>query len=127
MIALKIKDMKIFFKKYFSLIYILIVYILFSLYKIITIPLSIDEAYTYNLFVSKKLWDCVSFYPAPNNHILYSIIAWFFNIIPINKLILLRLPLIIIGCFGIFIFYKYFLKYFHKITANILTLMFAFN
>ena len=111
----------------YSKFYLLLVFPLaLNLYLIITLPITYDEAWTYNNFISKGLLVSVSYYPMPNNHVLYnaisSIINLFFNS---NSIYIFRL----ISCFfyilSIYVFLKILLlrgKKFLKLNYLILSL-----
>jgi hypothetical protein len=78
--------------------YLLLTILLFavgrSIYYIVTIPVSFDEADTWLQFISRGPVMIASFYPFPNNHIFYNWCVWFCSFIPVNTTVLLRLPLI---------------------------------
>ncbi len=81
------------FVKY-SLLTIIFFAVVRSLYYIFTVPVSFDEADTWLLFISKGPVMIASFYPFPNNHILYNWCVWFCSFLPVHTTVLLRLPLI---------------------------------
>ena len=69
-----------------------------SVYFALTLPVSYDEAYTYLFFTSKPVYVSALFYPAPNNHVLYSLLASVADCIPfLNPLLCLRLPSLLIS------------------------------
>jgi hypothetical protein len=78
------------------------------LYLAITMPVSYDEACTYLLFSCKGILHTITHYPAPNNHVLYSIftnISYKLNFL--KPLFALRLPAIIFNITTVFVvFYK---------------------
>jgi|GEM_PF-2002295 len=47
-------------------------------------PVSYDEAWTYLNFTSKSVLTSASYYPAPNNHIFFSILTNISNLLPIH-------------------------------------------
>ena len=63
----------------------------------LNIPLIHDEAYTYKAFASVPLWQTISDYHLPNNHVLLSIIINILTHLFGNRLWLIRLPTIIAG------------------------------
>jgi hypothetical protein len=63
----------------------------------IMIPLTHDEAYTYNTFASGSLWYTVSNYPLPNNHVLLSIMINIVTDLFGNQLWFVRTPTLIVG------------------------------
>jgi hypothetical protein len=63
----------------------------------ITAPVMADEALTWLLFTAKGPLACVTFYPAPNNHLLHSLITSCSAQLPVDTLFALRLPVIAIA------------------------------
>jgi len=63
----------------------------------LNIPLTHDEAYSYNAFASESFWQTVSDYHLPNNHVLQSIIVNLVTHLFGNQLWLIRLPSTIAG------------------------------
>ena len=72
---------KILYSKFYLL---LILPLVFNLYLIISLPITYDEAWTYNNFISKGLLVSVSYYPMPNNHVLYNAICSIINLFSIQ-------------------------------------------
>ncbi len=60
-------------------------------------PLLADEAYTYNAFASGSLWQTVSDYHLPNNHVLLSIMINILTHLFGNHVWLIRLPTMVAG------------------------------
>lgn len=91
-------------------LFILIVPFFTSLYYAIKIPISYDEAWTYLNFSTRGIFASLAYYPAPNNHILHSIITVFTTKIPfLDDKICLRLPVLIVNmliCIILFDFIK---------------------
>ena len=77
----------------------LVAYICYSIYHIFYYPVYIDEASTYLDYASKNISSIASNYEEPNNHVFFSIIAHLFQFIPIDHLISLRIPNLLIGIF----------------------------
>lgn len=72
--------------------------ILTIVYFAINLPISYDEAWTYLNFSSKNLIISLTYYPAPNNHILHSLLTNITNFIfPTFPLFSLRLPTIFVS------------------------------
>lgn len=68
------------------------------IYYAINLPISYDEAWTYLNFSSRNFLVSLTYYPAPNNHILHSLLTNFTNFIfPNSPLLSLRLPTIIVS------------------------------
>lgn len=63
----------------------------------LNIPLTHDEAYTYNTFASGSLWQTVSNYPLPNNHVLLSIMINLATNVFGNQPWFIRLPTMVAG------------------------------
>ncbi|NWG08296.1 MAG: glycosyltransferase family 39 protein [Chloroflexi bacterium] len=63
----------------------------------LNIPLIADEAYTYNAFASKSLWQTVSDYHLPNNHVFLSVMINLITHLFGNQVWLIRLPTLIAG------------------------------
>jgi len=76
-----------------GLILVALIMRLASLY----IPLTHDEAYSYNAFASRSLWVTISDYHLPNNHVLLTIIINILTHVFGNHLWLIRLPTIVAG------------------------------
>jgi hypothetical protein len=77
-----------------------------SVYKCITLPISYDEAWTYLNFTSTNVFVSASYYPAPNNHILFSLLTNFSALLPLPPKVAVRFPnlLISIGSFWIVLY-----------------------
>lgn len=76
--------------------FLLLIPLIYAVYLSLNIGVSYDEAVTYNLFISKPFYYCMIFYPYPNNHILYSLVANLTDSIPfIPTLFSIRLPSIL--------------------------------
>lgn len=63
-------------------------------------PLSTDEIATYDYFVSGGSVASTSFYPIPNNHILFSLSCWVVSWFTLNDVLVLRLPTLLISLVG---------------------------
>jgi hypothetical protein len=70
--------------------------IIIRLYQVYA-PLIADEAYTYNAFASGSLWQTISDYHLPNNHVLLSIMVNVLTHLFGNHVWLIRLPTMIAG------------------------------
>lgn len=64
----------------------------FKVYFIFNLPLHIDEAFNYAFLASKGFWVSTTYYPGPNNHILYTTIVSLFDNLDIPAVLALRLP-----------------------------------
>jgi hypothetical protein len=63
-------------------------------------PLSTDEVGSYDFFVQHGLLAITSFYPIPNNHILYNLLAWPLAQAGLPPLLAMRLPGLLLGLAG---------------------------
>lgn len=72
-------------------------YLIRTTVSIIYHPIDFDEADTYMLFSSQGPLVAATFYPLPNNHILFSIVTSVTSMLPIDPVYALRLPLLPIG------------------------------
>ena len=79
---------------------------LFQLFLAAIWPFQYDEAWSYNYHIGNNFF---ASFLLPNNHIFYTIVAYFFNKLPFPHEVSVRLPLIL-GSFFAFIFFYYFLR-----------------
>lgn len=79
---------------------------LFQLFLAATWPFQYDEAWTYNYHIGNNFF---ASFLLPNNHNFYTVVAYFFNKLPLPHEVSIRLPLIL-GSFTAFIFFYYFLR-----------------
>ncbi len=111
-----VSGMRLAFRSDFK--YLLIIPLLTSFYYAITMPINFDEALTWMWFTSKGLLSSAGYYPAPNNHILHSLITCFTRYIPfIWPLLRLRISSLIAGAFILIIGNAMLSKHFNKQTA----------
>jgi hypothetical protein len=66
--------------------------LLLKAYEGVTFPIFYDEAWTYINMSSKNVLVSMSYYPAPNNHILFSILTNLTVLLPLDPTFALRLP-----------------------------------
>jgi len=71
-----------------------------------TVPLHMDEWFTYDYFVARGFWKTMSFYPLPNNHIFYNLVAGSTVKLPIGVELGMRLPALLASCLTAWYFYK---------------------
>lgn len=94
-------------------------------YFLLTIPFHYDEAWTYLYFTRKGFYTTLTFYPIPNNHILYNLVAGVFDILPLSPEITTRLPSYFASLVATWYFFKIAQLYFTDFTALITTALFA--
>ena len=92
----------------FTLSALLIIHVVGYFYCLINCPTQYDELFSYRYFSSKGVWASLSYYPVPNNHVLYNIIASFCIAIPLWTEKMMRLPSIIASIITIYYFFKVF-------------------
>ena len=70
------------------------------MYYLICYPLSTDEVASYDFFVAHGPLAISSYYPIPNNHILYNLLAWPGFSLGLSPRWAMRLPSLLIGSAG---------------------------
>ena len=121
---------KIFSYKYIDiipLILILFISILIKFYYSYTFPIEGDEAVTFFAFTKIGLLSSISFYPAPNNHVLNSILTNLTYFLPFNPTINLRIPNVLISTISTFFFYYTISNFFNRNIIILLTILFTFS
>ena len=94
---------------------LLLVFILIKAgWYIIYWPLQYDEAWTYNYYIGNSFWQ--SFLLPHNNHIFFTATAWFFQWLPVDPQISMRLPNLFAGLALIILFF-FFIKRYLSINA----------
>ncbi len=83
---------------------IILIYTALRVWLMISMPVSVDEATTYNYFTLAGFDYARSHYPAPNNHVLYSILTTLFYHPGAWQTVLLRLPAVILGMGSLWLF-----------------------
>ena len=97
---------------------ILLVPFIASIYFALNVPVSYDEAITYNLFTSKPFYFAAIFYPYPNNHVLHSLMTSFSDLLPIgDALFRMRIPVILVNIFTWIVALSFFKKFYTSKTA----------
>ena len=98
--------------------YLLIMPVISSIYYAVVLPVSLDEAYMYLNFTSKSILTTLLYYPAPNNHILHTLITNITYYIPlIPPLFALRISNIIISLIVYVFCYSFIIKYYKERVA----------
>lgn len=99
----------------------------FSIYNVVHEPIYYDEAWTYLNFTKRNILSSISYYPAPNNHILHSVFTnltfWF----PFSNTINLRLPALILSLLNSFSVFFILSKTLNKKIALLLLAIFCFS
>ena len=63
-------------------------------------PLGTDEIASYDYFVREGVVAITSYYPIPNNHIFYNLLAWPLAQAGLSPRLVMRLPTLLLGTFG---------------------------
>lgn len=107
---------------------ILILPILTFSYHSITMPISCDEAWTFNNFTYKGFISTLIDYPLPNNHILYSLQTNFLYLFS-SPIVSLRLPVFIISiltlCITLYVLNNLYNTIVSTITSGIMSVLFS--
>lgn len=101
---------------------ILLINLVVKIYLAIVFTITYDEAWTFINFTSRSIISSMTYYPAPNNHILHSILTNFFSILPLHETIALRIPAILANTFFVFFFYIFV----RRLTNDKVTLLLTF-
>ncbi|MES2133680.1 MAG: hypothetical protein V4506_15125 [Bacteroidota bacterium] len=88
----------------FSLI--LIIFFVAECMLLISMPTSYDELFSYSVFSGKGIWTSLSYYPVPNNHVLYNLMTSLFVKLPIDIEISTRIPAFLAALFTVYYFFK---------------------
>ena len=67
------------------------------LYYLVAYPLSTDEIASFQYFVRQGPRVICSYYPIPNNHLLYNLLAWPLSLTGLPPLLVMRLPTYLLG------------------------------
>jgi hypothetical protein len=103
-------------------LFIIIIPLASSIYFGFSLPVSYDEAWTFINFTSRSVFASLSYYPAPNNHILHSTITNFTSYIPfLSPLFKLRVSSIVVSFITMLISSHFLKKYFNTKIALIVT------
>lgn len=104
----KMKHMNTFIKTHFLFLWLALVSVATSLYYALILPVSFDEACTYILFTHEGFAETVTNYPAPNNHVFYSILTGISNMLPFGTLLFkIRMTSIVIHILTLLVLYKF--------------------
>lgn len=93
-----------------------------------TFPISYDEAWTYLNFTNKSILSSATYYPAPNNHVLFSILTNITNILPIDDpKIKMRMINVFLSILSSYIFFKLLCKFYSQKISLFTTALFTFS
>jgi hypothetical protein len=108
-----------------NLLYLIIIPLLASIYYAIKMPVSYDEASTYVNFSSRSILSSISYYPAPNNHILHSVLTNLFLALPFSDLISIRIPSVLVSIMCILFLFSFIKEYYNKYIGYIAIAVFS--
>lgn len=89
----------------------------FYLYYLIDVPLEYDAWYSYRHYSGNSFWITWFYYPSPNNHILYNLIARIFVVTGIDCEVAVRLPGFIASIITVYYFFKVSKHYFKSFIS----------
>ncbi|QNH63976.1 hypothetical protein [Hymenobacter sediminicola] len=72
--------------------FLLLVLTLLRLWYLVVYPISTDEAASFDYFIHEGPVAISSFYPIPNNHLLFNFLCWPFSLLSTNLHLVMRLP-----------------------------------
>jgi hypothetical protein len=102
---------------------LLLINVCVKVYFAITLPISYDEAWTFLNFTTKGIASSISYYPAPNNHIFFSVLTNLFSHLPLSYQLMLRLPALLGNCLFIFLLYTFTRRlYSYKVALTLATI-----
>lgn len=85
-----------------------------------------DEAWTYLNFTDRGIISSVTYYSAPNNHILNSVLTNIFNHLPLPVTFRIRLPSLILSTFFLIVFYIFSRRWLNKKVVILLLFILSF-
>ena len=97
--------------------YLLLISLPLYTYLAITAPLTHDEALTHSLFLTCPVSDTMMYYTFPNNHILFSLIAHVFIMLPGDLLFNMRLPVVLTAMLTLTVTYRFARKFYGEVVA----------
>ena len=80
-----------------SALLLLVLLMAARLYYLLAYPLSTDEIASFDYFVRQGPRVIFSYYPIPNNHLLYNLLAWPLRLTGLPPLLVMRLPTWVLG------------------------------
>lgn len=101
----------------------------FRIFQVYHFPFFIDEVFSYVYFVDKGVCVSATYYPGPNNHVLYNMICSILHYAIASPVLAMRLPSVFIGVFFFPLGIGFMLKYWewNKSFMASLLLQVSFN
>lgn len=85
-----------------------------------------DEAWTYLNFTDRGIISSMTYYSAPNNHILNSVLTNIFNHLPLPVTFRIRLPSLLASIFFLIVFYVFSRRWLNHNVAILILLVLSF-
>lgn len=96
-----------------GLMLLLVLPVMASCFYALMLPVSFDEAATFLFFTNKGFTESISHYPAPNNHVLHSVLTNITKHIPgFPVLLKMRISSLVINFITLIVLYKFIAKHF---------------
>jgi hypothetical protein len=95
-------------------------------YFIFRFPFHVDERFTYLYFVDKGFLVSMTYYPGPNNHILYTLICNLFDLFIADPVLAMKLPALLISIALSVVFWIIINRYFTYSISLLATALFSF-
>jgi len=103
---------------------LLAINLIVKFYLAITLPLTYDEAWTFLNFTEKGIASSISYYPAPNNHIFFSVLTNISSHLPLSYHMMVRVPSVLGNCLFLFLLYAFCRRlYNYKIAITMATIV----
>lgn len=109
------KQLNHFIQNHFLFLWLVLIATIVSVYYALTLPVSFDEACTYLLFTREGLMETITNYPAPNNHVFYSVLTSISTTLPFGSILFkIRMTSIIINILTLLALYKFAVTFFSR-------------
>lgn len=90
-------------------------------------PVSYDEAWTFQNFTSRSVLASMAYYPAPNNHILFSILTNITSVLPFPAILDMRLISIVCALLTTLVLLAVGLQYFDEAAVTVALALLVFS
>ena len=107
------------------LFFLILIPVSASVYYTFAMPISLDEAFTHHYFSSRGILASASYYPAPNNHILHSILTNISLLLPLPDTISIRIPAVLAAILSLLFFFSFVKEYYNERIAYMATAVFS--
>ena len=111
----------------FVLLIILAAQVTISVYLAATVPFFYDEAWSFMYFSGRGIFAAMCYYPAPNNHVFFNVLAGIVNVFNFDPVITLRIPSILFGMAATYYFFKIGNRLFSPVVALLATGLFSYS